>query len=288
MKKISTAEKFAGSIEKFVPNSEPMKELGSKKSKKAKTSAKKINPIKIIGVAVLAGVLLGLGATSYYFYHKYKTVPSVETDETVAKISKIMELPTDETPTLATVTDKDKVKSQAFFANAENGDRALIYPKAKKAILYRPSTNKIIEVMSLSTSSQNNAASQQAQAGQQNAAENAPADNQQPQPASDSQQASPDQATAPITPLKVAVYNGSKIKGLAATLGDKIAGIEGMTVVEKKNAVGIYDKNIVVDISGNNNDGAQKIAEAIGGEVGSLPEGETATNVDILVIGGEQ
>jgi hypothetical protein len=288
MKKILMSEKKSKLIENFAPKEEPTKEVELKKGKQKKTSTKKNKLVKTIGIAALLGVILGLGVTSYYFYHKYKTVPSVETDETVARVSKLMQLPTDEVPTLATVTDKEKVKNQTFFANAENGDRALIYPKAKKAILYRPSTNKIIEVMSLSTSNQNNAASQQAQAGQQNAAENAPADNQQPQPASDSQQASSDQATAPTAPLKVAVYNGSKIKGLAATLGDKIAGIEGMAVVEKKNAVGIYDKNIVVDISGNNNDGAQKIAEAIGGVVGSLPEGETAPSADILVLGGTQ
>ncbi|MCV6900727.1 hypothetical protein OE165_27220, partial [Escherichia coli] len=37
-------------------------------------------------------------------------------------------------------------KTQAFFANAKNDDQILIYLKEQKAIIYRPSENKIINV----------------------------------------------------------------------------------------------------------------------------------------------
>lgn len=69
-----------------------------------------------------------------------------EVKKTVAEVSKLIELPTAEDPTIATVTDVDKLRAQPFFQNAQNGDKVLIYQGAKKAILYRPSTKRVIEV----------------------------------------------------------------------------------------------------------------------------------------------
>jgi hypothetical protein len=69
-----------------------------------------------------------------------------EVQELAEKVGKLMVVPTNETPTLATVSDASKLKNQAFFTKAQNGDKVLIYTQAKRAILYRPSTNKIIEV----------------------------------------------------------------------------------------------------------------------------------------------
>jgi hypothetical protein len=51
-----------------------------------------------------------------------------------------------EQPTVATVSDITKLKDQAFFNNAKNGDKVLIFKNTKKAIIYRPSTNQIIEI----------------------------------------------------------------------------------------------------------------------------------------------
>lgn len=64
----------------------------------------------------------------------------------IADVGKLTNLPSGETPTIATVSDASKLKSQAFFANAQNGDKVLIYTQAKRAYLYRPSTDKIIEI----------------------------------------------------------------------------------------------------------------------------------------------
>jgi hypothetical protein len=64
----------------------------------------------------------------------------------VARVGQLIVLPTDEEPTVATVADPEKLKDQTFFAQAKKGYRVLIYTKARKAILYDPVANRIIEV----------------------------------------------------------------------------------------------------------------------------------------------
>lgn len=66
--------------------------------------------------------------------------------ELTKQIGASFQLPAGETPTLATVSDASKVRSQAFFKDSQNGDKVLLYSKAGEAILYRPSTKKIISV----------------------------------------------------------------------------------------------------------------------------------------------
>jgi hypothetical protein len=73
-------------------------------------------------------------------------VAKQQSRELIAKVSRLTEVPSNETPTIATVSDASKLKSQAFFTNAQNGDKVLIYTQAKRAILYRPSTDKIINI----------------------------------------------------------------------------------------------------------------------------------------------
>ena len=73
-----------------------------------------------------------------------------QSDDIISKVSALMKLPVGETPTVAAVSDVAAAKQQSpFFANAANGDKVLLYVKAGEAILYRPSTNKIILVAPL-------------------------------------------------------------------------------------------------------------------------------------------
>ncbi|MEJ0073175.1 MAG: hypothetical protein WDN27_03815 [Candidatus Saccharibacteria bacterium] len=67
-----------------------------------------------------------------------------EVKSLVSEVSQLVSLP-DETPTLATVTDPSKLQDQQFFTEAQKGDKVLIFPNAKRAVLYRPSTHKVIE-----------------------------------------------------------------------------------------------------------------------------------------------
>ncbi|MDB5163918.1 MAG: hypothetical protein JWS12_536 [Candidatus Saccharibacteria bacterium] len=67
-----------------------------------------------------------------------------EADALKAKVGQLVDLPAEE-PTIAAVSDVTKLQGQAFFAKAQNGDKVLIFPNAARAVLYRPSTNKVIE-----------------------------------------------------------------------------------------------------------------------------------------------
>lgn len=67
----------------------------------------------------------------------------------VMRVSRHMILPEGETPTLATVTDPMRLKDQPFFAKTKIGDKVLIYATAKKAILYDPVNDRIVEVAPL-------------------------------------------------------------------------------------------------------------------------------------------
>ena len=107
------------------------------------------NPtVVVLGVLLLAALIFGA-----IFFKKYKDasgdpqkLAQRQTQDLVNQIGKIILLPTGETPTVATVSDLAPLKDQPFFANAKVGDKVLIYATAKKAFLYDPVANKIVEV----------------------------------------------------------------------------------------------------------------------------------------------
>lgn len=102
----------------------------------------------LISIGIGAGVIFFLAKQKPEFLGLPKDAAQVqaEVDSLVTEVSSLIALPSDEKPTVATITDVEKIKTQAFFQNAENGDKVLIYTNAKKAILYRPSAKKVIEV----------------------------------------------------------------------------------------------------------------------------------------------
>ena len=104
-------------------------------------------------------ILIAIGGSygSIHYYNKYQSLkvnPNAEaekeTNKLLSSLGSLMELPQGETPTVATISDKEKLNGQAFFSNAQNGDILFAYTTSMKAILYRPSTNKIINVAPIS------------------------------------------------------------------------------------------------------------------------------------------
>ncbi len=211
----------------------------------------------IIGVLVL----LALAGVSIYFFLQYQynqkllqnpsLASQTETRNLLDRVGKLIVLPSDEQPSIATVSDVTKLKNQSFFANAKNGDKVLIYTKAKKAILYDPSANKIIEVSVLNL--------------------------EQPTPSTPK-------------PLNVTIYNGTTVVGFTTTvekqLKDKAANV---VVVDKANASkSTYTKTLVIDLTGKQALAAKELAKLINGEVASLPAGEIKPkDADLLVILGK-
>jgi hypothetical protein len=105
----------------------------------------------VIGVIAIASI-----ATSVILFQQNQKLknPNLAAQEEVTQavkaIGAYMLLP-NETPTIATISDPSKLKDQAFFAEARAGDKVLIYAQAHKAILWRPSINKVIEVAPLNS-----------------------------------------------------------------------------------------------------------------------------------------
>jgi hypothetical protein len=134
-----------------------------------------------------------------------------ETASLVSKVGELVTLP-DEQPTVATVTDPSLLKDQPFFAQAQTGDKVLIYALAKKAVIYRPSTNKVIEVAPINLG--NDLLGNEPTSGQDAAS-------------------APDKSTVAVT-----VQNAARVSGLAGRLAEKLraAGYTNVTTADAESA----------------------------------------------------
>ncbi len=116
----------------------------------------KINKTTIFSIIVL---LLIIAATicAYLFYTKATVANKDQTQMStekitaiVEKVNKIIDLPKGETPVLVIISDLSKLTDNPFFVKAKVGDEVLIYTLAKKAFIYDPKANFIVEASSLS------------------------------------------------------------------------------------------------------------------------------------------
>jgi hypothetical protein len=224
-----------------------------------KTSNKKMQ--YVIGVVIVLAALV----PSVYFYTQNQqaqarlTNPNLfaaeEVKKYVSQISKLMILPKGETPTLATVNDKEKLKNQPFFANAENGDKVLIYTNAKKAILFRPSLDKIIDVAPININS--------------------------------SASGSASQTDTPVT-VKFVLRNGTDIVGLTKTYETALMKkILNAQIVDRDNAKNkTYEKTLLIDVTGKKTQQTGQLAGQLGLTVSTMPTRESTPAADFLIILG--
>lgn len=104
--------------------------------------------VLLVSVIVLLASTIFLG---WQFYEMKKPTLSAEASvrKLVEEVGKAIILPQDELPTVAKVADASQLSNQPFFINARTGDDILIFEKAGKAVLWRPSIRRVVEVSSL-------------------------------------------------------------------------------------------------------------------------------------------
>lgn len=240
-----------------------------------KTSGVSSGSQKSLWPVVMVLAMLFLIATSIagYFYYQYKHSAEVadtkEIEDLVEQIGQVMLLP-EGMPTLATVTDREKLAEQPFFQKAENGDKVLIYSESGRAILYRPSQKKIVDVTVVNVN--------------------------QPQaevPAPVVTEPETQTQTAPSTPTitRIALYNGSTTVGVTSKVESQLKQVSNaLAVVTKENAKkNDYEETFIIDSTGQNASMATQIAQALGGTLATLPAGEVfPADTDILVIIGKE
>ena len=213
--------------------------------------------MKIVGRIIFMLILITALVAAGYFYWQYQSLSGnkdeKEIKRIVAEIGKVMMLP-EEQPTLATVTDKEKLVGQRFFMNCQNGDKLLIFPLASKAILYRPAKKLIIEVASVQATQNNN--------------ENQP---------------------ALLTNFKLVILNGTETSGVAAQFEKEVAGkVIGLDVYKKETALKKdYLQTVVVVVNSQAKAKAEELAKVIKAKIVDLPEGEKDFGADVLVIVGK-
>ena len=103
-----------------------------------------------IGAAVIVGLLL-LGASFWAgrmtaLRNDPARAAAQERDELIAQVSSMVDFSSDEAPTILTVNDTTVLKSDPFFAEAQKGDKILVYAKAKKVVLFDPRAGRILKI----------------------------------------------------------------------------------------------------------------------------------------------
>lgn len=214
-----------------------------------------MTPLRRLLIFAPLMLLIALIALGGYVGYTYYNSPSLRADresaELIKVVSRLIELPSG-TPQIATVSDVTQLKNQPFFARAQNGDKVLIYPSEKKAILYRPSTKKIVDAGPV----QINTATPSAQTQ---------------------------------TPATIAYVNGTTTSGLAGQVEEAIQkNFQSTQTSAKLTSENQYKETIIVDITGNPL--VSPIAQLLKGRVSKTLPSEISVpkGTDIVVIIGQQ
>lgn len=184
-------------------------------------------------------------------------VKNDEVRQLIEQVGRLIELPDGEEPSVATITDVEKLQEQPFFQKAKNGDKIIIYPNAKKAILYDPTANKVIDVAPINIGT------------------------------SSADQVSQEEES--VQNLKIALRNGTRTVGLTTRMEPTVKkSAPDSEIVSKENAqVNTYDRTLVIVVNALVQKEAETLAKDLKAQVSSLPAGEEEDKeADIMIIFG--
>jgi hypothetical protein len=101
---------------------------------------------KTIILSLLIVFLAGLAIVNYQKRIASTPVASEKTQQDQIKAKELIVLDGSVEPTVAAIVNIEKLRATSeFYANAENGDYVIITPK--KAIIYSPVKNQIIDIV---------------------------------------------------------------------------------------------------------------------------------------------
>lgn len=267
-----SARKKKESFYKKVPEIVMEEKIDMTEEKKPRKKLK--NRPFIVGLVIVLIIILGaVGFYAYsYFQQDAVTIGSTPSEkqvkEVIEKVGKLVVLPEGETPTIATVTDVDKLRNQPFFKNAQNGDKLIVIGSTKEAILYRPSINKIITMAPINAS-----------------------ETSSPSATTSSEESNNTTPTPTSSKTKVAVLNSTKESGLAKKGSDllskdafEIAGTSNAQGEYELTSISVINKSVVTDAV------TSKIISSLGkvkAVTKPLPSGEAApAGADVVIILG--
>lgn len=253
------------------------KEISGKSSRFSNFPVKNI---KTLSLAVI--FILIIGAAGYFFLQWQKTEKLIdntgeelsaeqeatreEITDLVEQIGQLVTLPEGELPSLVTIKNANEITdNKDFFVDAQNGDQVLVYQKAKKAFLYRPSINKLINLAPINEANPNQTETVSDQV--------------------DTGQAESDTADAPAS---IMLRNGTAVVGLTLQFQPKLEAIsDQLTIVDRENASSNnYATTQLIVINRDKQQVANRIADQLDLAIADLPAGETEPAADLLIILG--
>jgi len=216
--------------------------------------------LAVLGVSVLAAVFAYIKYQESTQQAPTQAGGGLEVERIVNEISTVVELPQGETPSLATVSDASLLSEQPFFKNAKNGDVVLFYNESKKAILYRPTTKKVIDITTINTEGDS-------------------------QPS-----ATP---SAAVENIKIVILNGTQEAGLTRKARELLEG-DSIEVVSTGNTKEDYQTTSISSVSTSVSLPDSQLREIVKGitqvtpRITALPAGEDKpSNADAVLILGE-